>query len=214
MTSHGGCNSADRGLRATLALDIRRAFHPQGVIRPTRLRVIEHLVLNPELRLVVAFRLYSWLGEHVRWSLANYVYMYTRGRTGCDLALGAVIGPGLRIEHRSDIVIGAASVVGSEVDVFNGVTLGKRRPPDEDEMPTIGDRVVLCTGAKILGNVTIGDDVTVAANAVVLDDVEEGTTVAGVPARPVGGSGIGAQAAGPKADAIRSASRRQAEAQG
>jgi serine O-acetyltransferase len=178
-------NPDQHGLRATLARDTLRSLHPHALETITVRRVVEQLLLSPELRLVVAFRLYSWLAEHVRWSLAHCVYMYIRGRTGCDLALGAVIGPGLRIEHRSDIVIGMSAVLGSDIDVYNGVTVGKRRPPS-DEMPTIGDRVMLAAGAKLLGNITIGDDVVVAANAVVLDDVEAGATVAGVPARPVG----------------------------
>lgn len=175
-----------QGLRPLLSRDIRRSLHPRGLVRPTPRRVLEQLLLSPELRLVVAFRIYSWVGQYVRWSVAYYMYMFTRARTGCDLALGAVIGPGLRIEHRSDIVIGTSAVVGRDVDCYNGVTLGKRRPPDENEMPTIGDRVMLGTGAKILGGVVVGDDVVVAANAVVLRDVEAGATVAGIPAAAVG----------------------------
>lgn len=170
------------GLLATLERDVLRSLDLTPL---TPWTVMLQLLLSPELRLVVAFRLYSWLSDHVRWSLGYTIYMYTRGRTGCDLALGAAIGPGLRIEHRSDIVIGASAVLGCDISVYNGVTVGKRRPP-RDEMPRIGDRVTLGSGAKILGDIRIGDDVVVGANAVVLNDVKSGTTVAGIPARPVG----------------------------
>jgi serine O-acetyltransferase len=168
-----------------LARDILRSLHPHGVKPLTSWRVVVQVVTSPEVRIVVFFRLYSWLSAHGHGFLAFVLYTFVRTRTGCDLALGAKIGPGLRIEHRSDIVIGTA-VLGSDVDVFNGVSVGKRRPPLEDEMPTIGNRVMLGTGAKVLGNVTVGDDAVVGANAVVVDDVPSGATVAGIPARVVG----------------------------
>jgi serine O-acetyltransferase len=147
-------------------------------------RKVGLLLLTPEFRLIVAFRLYSWLHKRGRIWLAYAVYGMTKSRTACDLAPGARIGPGLRIEHRSDIVIGPA-VLGTDVSVFNGVTVGKRRPPLELEMPNIADRVMIGAGAKVLGAVRIGSDATIGANAVVLHDVPEGATVAGIPAREV-----------------------------
>jgi serine O-acetyltransferase len=149
-----------------------------------RLLVLQ-LLLSPELRLIVLFRLYSWLDDHGARLLAYVVYSFTRARTGCDLPIGARIGPGLKMDHRSDIVVGASVVAGSDLTIYNGVSLGKRRPPS-DEMPTIGDRVTIGTGAKILGAVTVGDDAVIGANAVVLADVAPGSTVVGVPAHPVG----------------------------
>ncbi len=178
--------TTEHGLRATIARDTLRSLHPYGLTPLTWRRVVIQLLLSSELRLVVAFRLYAWLDDQGSYQLAYIVYMLVRGRTGCDLALGAQIGPGLRLEHRSDIVIGTSAVLGADVDVYNGVSVGKRRPPRESEMPRIGDRVSLGTGAKILGGITVGDDAIVAANAVVIGDVEPGVTVAGVPARPVG----------------------------
>jgi serine O-acetyltransferase len=185
-TKRGSRHSVEREprLRSALAQDIRRSLHPFGLTPLTWRRVLVQLLLSSELRLVVAFRLYSWLDDHTPYPLAYIAYMVVRGHTGCDLALGAEIGPGLRIEHRSDIVIGSSAALGSDVDVYNGVTVGKRRPPSEGEMPRIGSRVSLGTGAKVLGGITLGDDVVVAANAVVIDDVDPDTTVVGIPARP------------------------------
>jgi len=173
------------GLRTTLARDIRRSIRGDGTTPLTTRGVIVQVLTSPELRLVIAFRLYTWLWRRFGGSLPYYLYTYLRGRIGCDIGLGAEIGPGLRVGHRADIVIGSMAVLGADVDVYNGVTIGTRRPP-LNEMPTIGNRVVLCSGAKVLGSIKIGDDVVVAANAVVLEDVESGQTVAGVPARPVG----------------------------
>lgn len=177
--------TADTGLRATLTSDLLRSLYAERHTPLTPRVVIVQLLTSPELRLVVAFRLYTWLWQRFGGSAPYYLYTYLRARMGCDIGLGAVIGPGLRVVHRADIVIGSSAVLGADVDVYNGVTIGTRRPP-LNEMPTIGDRVVICSGAKVLGSIKVGDDVVIAANAVVLDDVESGATVAGIPARPVG----------------------------
>ncbi|MBV9803782.1 MAG: hypothetical protein JO130_11345 [Solirubrobacterales bacterium] len=174
------------GLRFALTRDIRRTLDPLGRTTLTPWRVTNIVLWSPELRLVIAFRLYSWIAEHVNWYLGNVMYAIARGRMACDLQLGATIGPGLRIEHRADVVVGGSAVLGSDIDLYNGVTVGKRRPPWDEVQPTIGDRVMLGAGAKILGGITVGDDVVVAANAVVLDDVPDGAAVAGIPARQVG----------------------------
>jgi len=175
---------AGDGLRAILARDTLRSIDETGATALTTRRVVVQLVTSPELRLVVAFRLYTWLYRRFGGSLPYYLYTYVRARMGCDIGLGADIGPGFRIGHRSDVVIGSMAVIGADVHVYNGVSIGTRRPP-LNEMPTIGDRVLICSGAKVLGDIKIGDDVVIAANAVVLDDVPSGTTVAGVPARPI-----------------------------
>ena len=171
-------------LRATIRRDALRFLDPHAAKPLTRKRVAL-LAVSPEFRLVLAFRVYSWLHARGHVGLAHLLYARARARSGCDLALGARIGPGLRIEHRSDVVIGGQAVLGNDVYVFNGVTIGKRRPLNDGAMATIGDRVMLGSGSKILGGVTIGRDAVVGANAVVVNDVAAGTTVVGSPARPV-----------------------------
>jgi len=163
--------------------------------KPLTARRFGRLLLTPEYRLVVAFRVYSWLHAQGWVWPAYLLYSMTKSRTACDLSPAARIGPGLRIEHRSDIVIGPAAVLGSDISVFNGVTIGKRRPRllSDDlatqvlplEMPTIADRVMIGAGAKLLGAITVGSDAIIGANAVVLHDVPCGATVVGVPARQI-----------------------------
>jgi serine O-acetyltransferase len=173
------------GLLKTLERDIMRELDPECRRTLTVWRVLLQLLLSPELRVVVLFRLYSWLGANGPWLPAYATYMFTRSKTGCDLGIGARIGPGLRLDHRSDIAVGAQVVAGSDLNIYNGVSIGKRRPPHDQAVPLIGDRVTICTGAKVLGGITMGDDAIVGANAVVLADVASGATVVGIPARSV-----------------------------
>lgn len=172
------------GLRATIRRDALRQLDHHAA-KPLTFKRLGKLALTPEFRLVLSYRLYSWLHGHgVVW-LSYILYTRARSRTGCDLAPEARIGPGLRIGHRSDVVIGGQAVLGVDVYVFNGVTIGKRWPTTDGAMATVGDRVLLGSGAKILGGVTIGADAIVGANSVVLHDVPAGATVAGSPARAV-----------------------------
>ncbi len=104
---------------------------------------------------------------------------------GIQITPRCEIGPGLFLPHSVGTVIGAWKV-GSDVTIFQGVTLGAKRLDfdfSRELLPVIGDRVTIGAGAKILGGITIGDDVTVGANAVVLDSVISRSTVGGVPAR-------------------------------
>ena len=172
------------GLRATIRRDALRQLDHQAA-KPLTIKRLLKLALAPEFRLVLAYRLYSWLHGHgVLW-LSYILYVRARSQTGCDLAPEARIGPGLRIGHRSDVIIGSQAVLGIDVYVFNGVTIGKSRPTTDGGMATVGDRVLLGSGAKILGGITIGSDAIVGANAVVLHDVPAGATVVGSPARTV-----------------------------
>ena len=99
----------------------------------------------------------------------------------------ARIGGGCVIAHGLGTVIGGYSVIGEDCTILQGVTLGEARF-EEITDPRIGDRVILGAGATLLGEITVGDDATVAAGAVVLEDVPAGAVVAGVPARVIGES--------------------------
>jgi serine O-acetyltransferase len=101
-----------------------------------------------------------------------------------DISCGAKIGRGLIIMHGHDIVIGSGVYIGDDVKIFNGVTLGNKYTETQKlEQPYVGNNVVLSTGAKILGNISIGDNVVVGANSVVLADIPADHTAVGVPAR-------------------------------
>lgn len=107
---------------------------------------------------------------------------------GCDISPRAVIGPGFKLSHPVGVVIGPA-VVGSNVMMMQGVTLGMRHFTDAEDdpanYPVIGDNVIISTGAKIIGGIKIGDHALIGANAVVLKDVPPYSTAVGIPARLV-----------------------------
>lgn len=102
-----------------------------------------------------------------------------------DISCHAKIGEGLVILHGHDIVIGADVIIGKKCKIFNGTTLGNKdiNKTSSGNQPIVGNNVTLCTGSKILGNVTLADNVVVAANSVVLKDFPKNVVVAGVPAK-------------------------------
>jgi serine O-acetyltransferase len=103
----------------------------------------------------------------------------------CGISIGstATIGHRLSIEHHGCIVIHGASVIGDDCLLRHGVTIGNRGYDDPLGAPKLGNRVQIGAGAKILGRVTVGDDVVIGANAVVVHDVADGSVVGGIPAR-------------------------------
>ena len=103
--------------------------------------------------------------------------------TGIEIHPGAAIGNGLFIDHGMGVVIGETSVIGNNVTLYQGVTLGGTGKEKGKRHPTIGSNVVIGAGAKVLGNITIGDNSYIGANAVVIKDVPYNSTVVGVPGR-------------------------------
>lgn len=126
----------------------------------------------------VAHRL--WLSGHRR--LARLVSQRARRRTGIEIHPGALIGRRVFIDHGMGVVIGETAIVGNDVLLFHGVTLGGTTMSHGKRHPTIGDRVVVGAGAKILGALYIGSDARIGANAVVVKDVPNGATAVGIPA--------------------------------
>ncbi|WP_125774968.1 serine O-acetyltransferase EpsC [Antribacter gilvus] len=115
--------------------------------------------------------------------LARLISQVSRAATGIEIHPGARIGHRLFIDHGMGIVIGETAQVGDDVMLFHGVTLGGRSMRRGKRHPTLGDRVLVGAGAKILGPVWIGDDAQVGANAVVVKDVPNKAVAVGVPAR-------------------------------
>jgi len=101
--------------------------------------------------------------------------------TGIHIPRGATIGPGIRIYHYGCIIVNPLSVIGKNCTIRHGVTIGNRHA--DDDVPVIGDNVVIGAGAKILGNIKIGDNVHIGANAVVLYDVPDNNIAVGIPAK-------------------------------
>ncbi|MCT1460265.1 serine O-acetyltransferase [Aestuariimicrobium sp. p3-SID1156] len=144
-------------------------------------------------RLEVAL-LYS--GVHAVWGyrIANHLWNYSlltkplgralsqlvRALTQVEIHPGATIGRRFFIDHGSGVVIGETAIVGDDVLMYHQVTLGGRSLGREKRHPTIGNRVLLGAGAKIIGDITIGDDCKIGANALVVKDLEPGKVVVGV----------------------------------
>ncbi len=114
--------------------------------------------------------------------LARLVSQRARRRTGIEIHPGAQIGRRVFIDHGMGVVIGETAVIGNDVLLFHGVTLGGTTMSHGKRHPTVGDRVVIGAGAKILGAVYIGSDSRIGANAVVVKDVPNGATAVGIPA--------------------------------
>jgi serine O-acetyltransferase len=131
------------------------------------------------------YRIAHWLHLHRRTFLARAVSQHARHRTGIEIHPGATIGKGLFIDHGMGVVIGETAEIGDWCTIYQGVTLGGTGKDVGKRHPTIGNNVLIGAGAKILGPFTVGNNAKVAANAVVLDEVEDDTTVVGVPARAV-----------------------------
>ncbi len=106
-----------------------------------------------------------------------------RGVTGVEIHPGAKLGRRLFIDHGMGVVIGETAEVGEDVVIFHGTTLGGTSMDPGKRHPTVGDRVMIGSGAKVLGPINIGDDVQIGANAVVVKDVPAGNTAVGVPAK-------------------------------
>lgn len=115
--------------------------------------------------------------------LSRSISQIGRWITGIEVHAGATIGKRFFIDHGAGVVIGETSVIGDDVTIFQGVTLGGTGKDKGKRHPTIGNNVVIGAGAKVLGNITIGDSVQIGANAVVVRDVPANSTVVGVPGR-------------------------------
>ena len=124
--------------------------------------------------------------------IARIISQTSRFFTGIEIHPGAKIGKNLFIDHGMGVVIGETSEIGNDVTIYHAVTLGgispsvdSERQRNEKRHPTIGNKVVIGSGAQIIGPVKVGDGSRIAANAVVVKDVEENTTMVGVPAKAV-----------------------------
>jgi serine O-acetyltransferase len=117
--------------------------------------------------------------------LPRMISQFGRFLTGVEIHPGARIGRRFFIDHGKGVVIGQTAVIGNDVTLFQGVTLGGTGKESGKRHPTLGNNIVVGAGAKVLGNISIGDNVKIGANAVVLSDVPANSTVVGVPGRIV-----------------------------
>ena len=152
---------------------------------PAARSTLELLTVYPGLHALVfhrlSHRLWRW---RLRW-LARMVSQLSRWLTGIEIHPGAKIGRRFFIDHGMGVVIGETAEIGDDCTLYHGVTLGGTSWHREKRHPTLGNNVVIGTGAKILGPITIGDNARVGSNSVVVKDVPAGATVVGIPGRVI-----------------------------
>ncbi len=132
---------------------------------------------------LLAYRLSHWLWKMNVPIIPRLISQLARWVTGIEIHPGAQIGRGFFIDHGMGVVIGETAIIGDFVTLFQGVTLGGTGKERGKRHPTLGNHVVVGAGAKVLGNITIGDFVKIGANSVVLRSVPSNSTVIGIPGR-------------------------------
>ena len=150
---------------------------------PAAKSFLEVLLLYQGLHALVFYRVGNFFYRIHLYFIARLISQIARGLTGIEIHPGAKIGKRLFIDHGMGVVIGETSIIGDNVLLYQGVTLGGTGIEKGKRHPTIGSNVVIGGGAKILGNITIGDNSYIGANAVVIKDVPPNSTVVGVPGR-------------------------------
>lgn len=141
--------------------------------------------LYPSFRAIIRYRIAHWLFVRKRYFLARWFSQRTVRKTGIEIHPGATIGKGLFIDHGHGVVIGETAIIGDNVTLYQGVTLGGTGKEHGKRHPTIGNNVMISAGAKILGSFTIGENSKIGAGSVVLQEVPPNSTVVGVPGRVV-----------------------------
>jgi serine O-acetyltransferase len=136
---------------------------------------------------LLCYRIAHWLWREERETLAFHIQSRISERFGVDINPAARLGCGILIDHATSVTIGETAVVGDDVSILHEVTLGGTGTEEGDRHPKIGRGVLIGAGAKVLGNIKVGEEARIAAGSVVLKPVPARCTVAGVPAVPVGG---------------------------
>jgi serine O-acetyltransferase len=150
---------------------------------PAAKSFLEIILLYQGLHALISYRFAHVLYKLRLYFLARFLSQFTRFMTGIEIHPGAKIGKRFFIDHGMGVVIGETAVIGDDVLIYQGVTLGGAGLQKGKRHPTIGNNVVIGAGVKILGNINIGDNSYVGANAVVIKDVPANSTVVGVPGR-------------------------------
>lgn len=146
---------------------------------------LEVVLVYPGFHAVCMHRIAHWLWQRRLYLIARMVAHLSRFLTGIEIHPAARIGPGLFIDHGMGVVIGETTEIGANVTLYQGVVLGGTGKEKGKRHPTIGDNVVIATGAAVLGSFTVGDNARIGAGSVVLTEVPPNSTVVGVPGRVV-----------------------------
>ncbi|MBD2384284.1 serine O-acetyltransferase [Cylindrospermum sp. FACHB-282] len=162
-----------------LLTDLRTIFERDPAAR----NWLEVLFCYPGLQALMCHRLAHGLYKMGLPFIPRFISHISRFLTGIEIHPGAVIGQGVFIDHGMGVVIGETAIVGDYALIYQGVTLGGTGKESGKRHPTLGSHVVVGAGAKVLGNIQIGDRVRIGAGSVVLRDAPSNTTVVGIPGR-------------------------------
>ena len=143
------------------------------------------VLLYSSFKAILSYRVAHKLFLNKHYFLARWVSQRAARKTGIEIHPGATIGKGLFIDHGSGVIIGETTVIGDNVTLYQGVTLGGTGKEKGKRHPTLGSNIMIGAGAKVLGSCTIGDNCKIGAGSVVLENVPAGSTVVGVPGRVV-----------------------------
>lgn len=141
--------------------------------------------LYPSFKAILRYRIAHSLYKNKHFFLARWYSQRTVRKTGIEIHPGATIGKGLFIDHGYGVVIGETAIVGDNVTLYQGVTLGGTGKEHGKRHPTIGNNVMISAGAKVIGSFTVGENSKIGAGSVVLSEVPPNSTVVGVPGRVV-----------------------------
>jgi len=179
-TSHTGA-AKQPGIISSMRQDVHSALSRDPAARST----VEVVLGYPGLHALWGYRIAHWTWRHGLKLIGRLLSQAVRFLTGVEIHPGSSIGQGLFIDHGMGVVIGETAKIGNEVTLYHGVTLGGTSLVKGKRHPTLGDRVVVGAGAKILGAITIGADTRIGANAVVVKSVPPNSVVVGVPGQNV-----------------------------
>ena len=153
--------------------------------RDAAIKTPMEVFLYPSFKAIMRHRVAHWLYQHKCFFLARWYSQRTVRKTGIEIHPGATIGKGLFIDHGNGVIIGETTIIGDNVTLYQGVTLGGTGKEQGKRHPTIGNNVMISAGAKVLGSFTVGENSKIGAGSVVLSEVPPNCTVVGVPGRVV-----------------------------
>jgi len=165
--------------------DVNAAFNKD----PAAKSLLEVLTSYPGIKAVVMYRIAHFLWKIGMPFIPRYLSEIARGITGIEIHPGAEIGSDFFIDHGGGVVIGETAEIGNNVTIYQGVVLGGTATDPIKRHPTLGNNIVVGTGAKLLGPIKIGDNVKIGANSVVVNDVPANSVVVGVPGRIIARNG-------------------------
>lgn len=157
---------------------------------PAARSTLEIFFLYPGFKAIRLHRRANWFYRHGMFFIARWISQRASRKTGVEIHPAVKIGKRFFIDHGTGVVIGETAVIGNDVTIYQGVTLGGTGKDTGKRHPTIGNNVMIGAGAKVLGPLVIGDNSRIAAGAVVLSDIPSNSTAVGVPAKVVRRDGV------------------------